>query len=598
MKISVYTLLLASLFALPLSAQLPHLIFHAELSGSEQIPAVSTPAKGLITIMYSPDRSKVTVTGLLVDLEGDVTNVYIHFGRTGEVGDTVVNLMPTVHFRRLYGEVDVPATLLQNLLPDRAYVSVSTNANPTGEIRGQFICETDLDYRGVLLGSNAVPANNSTAIGFGGVHFPTGSEDIVVAFLVQGLTSPVTEIGIYEGQPGQNGPLVHIMPNIVGGFIQGLIYIDDLPPNFLRLAREGHYYIAIKTEAFPDGELRGQLDFLGYFTSFASINGQQQVPPVTPNPGFAFSHNKLNPTLDSLSTTVYVKGITPLSIDVRVAPIGMVGPVIATLDPTPIPGVFHKTYPLGVDGLRDFAEGRLYVNIPTTAHPNGDIRGQMKNSLRKGYAFDLCGEQVVPPVQTTGFGVAMASVDQANCYLNYKVIYDKLSGPVTEAFVCQAFPTMNGNALYPMPTTQPLFPGQQEIAIPHGVAIEMGETYMILNTAAFPMGEIRGQIKRGFSCPEVSGLTVLDNVSSTAVSPVPFRDVLHVYLESKATLDGRMVLYDILGAPAFSYPVKIIPGEQTFDIPTPYLTPGFYTLSLETTDKGSSRMLKKLIRQE
>ena len=53
----------ASLFVAPLWAQLPHLIFHAELNGAEQIPAVATNGKGLITLMYSPDRSKVTVTG-------------------------------------------------------------------------------------------------------------------------------------------------------------------------------------------------------------------------------------------------------------------------------------------------------------------------------------------------------------------------------------------------------------------------------------------------------------------------------------------------------------------------------------------------------
>jgi hypothetical protein len=599
MKKTVYNILFAlsaaALFAAPLKAQLPHLIFHAELNGAEQIPAVATNAKGLITLMYSPDRTKATVTGLLVDLQGDVTAATLHIGKTGQVGAAIVDLMPTVHGKRLHGEVVVPAALLENLLPDRAYVSVSTTAHPSGEIRGQFICETDLEYGVALTGSSAVPANNSTAFGFGGLHFPTGSEDVVYAFQAVGLSSPITSVGLYKGDPGQTGPLAHIMV-VAGGFIQGLMYIDDLPPNFLRDAREGKYYVAIKTEAFPDGEIRGQVGFLGYFTSLAPLNGAQQVPPG-PTPGFAFSHNILNQTLDSLTTTLFVSGITPVSVDIHKAPLGTVGPKLGSLTPTATPGLFQKTYALGPNGLSDFAEGRLYLNIPTIARPNGEIRGQMKNSLRKGYAFDLCGEQVVPPTTSAAFGVGMASVDQANCYLNYKVIHDQLSGAPTGAFISQAFPTMNGNALYPIPSTGPIIPGIQEIMASHGVAIELGETYVLLTTADYPNGEIRGQIVRGFSCPEeMSGTTARDNISHVNVSPVPFNDVLNVSFDSQSPFEGRIVLYDILGATALTYPVQVVAGNQTLQISAANLPAGYYTMMLETPNQGASMLLKKLVR--
>lgn len=591
------TLFAAGLFTGPLKAQLPHLIFHAELNGQEQIPAVNTDGRGLITIMYSPDRAKVTVTGLMVDIQGDITAVDLHIGKTGEEGAFLVSLMPTVHGKRLYGVVDVPLALLQNLLPDRAYATVSTTAHPTGEIRGQFICETDLEFGCMMTGNETVPATASTAVAFGGFHFPTGSEDLVYAFVVQGLSSPVTSVGVYEAPAGQNGSLVYTMTNPAGGFIQGLAYLDDLPPNFLRNAREGKYYVIIKTEAFPDGEIRGQLNFLGYFASFAPVNGPQQVPPG-PSPGFAFSHNVLNQTLDSLTTTLYVRGITPTSVDVRMSPPGVVGPVLETLTPTATPGLYRKTYALGPDRLTDLAQGNLYINIPTAGHPNGEIRGQLKNSLRKGYAFDLCGEQVVPPTASQGFGVGMASVDQANCYLNYKVIFDHLSGPPTEAFICQAFPTMNGNAIYPMPNTKPIIPGIQEIMASHGVAIEMGETYVLLVTGDYPNGEIRGQIVRGFSCPEESGVSIANNVSEVTVSPVPFNDVINVAFDSQAPFEGRLVLYDILGVPTLTYPVDIVAGNQVYSIPTNSLPKGFYSLILETPGHGAGMLLKKLVREE
>lgn len=597
MKKTIYTLLIACLFSGSVFAQLPHLIFHAELVGSEQIPAVSTDARGLITLMYSPDRSKVTVSGLLVGMEGTVNGITLHIGQTGETGAAIVDLMPVLHGPRLYGEVEVPPALLQNLLPDRAYASVSTTANPGGEIRGQFICETDLDYRNILQGSEVVPASGSNAFGFGGLHFPTGSRDLVYAYLVDGLSGPITEAALYLGDPGENGTLVYQFTDFFLNFIQGIAHLDDLPTNFLRDAREGKYYVVVKTANFPNGEIRGQVGFLGYFTSFSPVNASQVVPSA-PSPGFGFSHNMLNQTLDSLTSTVYISTITPTAVEIKMGPPGMNGVLLETLEPAGLPGLYRKTYPLDEARMTAFVEGRLYVNVPTVARPNGEIRGQMKNSLRKGYAFDLCGNQVAPPVNTDGIGVAMASVDQVNCYLNYKVIYDRMSSELVDAYVCQAPPTLNGNALYQLPPLKPLIPGAHEIAAGHGVAIELGDMYMILRTEYHPNGEIRGQIRRGFSCPDVSGVETVEQIRNIEVSPVPFIDHLNVRFNSERSFQGRLILHDMLGAPTVIQTVDIAAGEQTLHMMTAGLMPGVYTLNLEIPDQQRSILLKKLIRHE
>lgn len=595
MKKTVYPLLLACLLASGVSAQLPHLVFHAELVGAEQIPAVSTNARGLITLIYSPDRSKVTVTGLLVGMEGAVNSIALHIGKTGEVGAVLVDLMPVLHGPRLYGEVDVPPALLQNLLPDRAYASVGTTAHPGGEIRGQFICETDLDYRTILQGSDVVPSSSSNAFGFGGLHFPTGSDDLVYAFLVDGLSSPITEAALYLGKPGENGTLVYQFTSIFQNFIQGVAETDDLPANFLREAREGEYYVQVKTVNFPDGEIRGQVGFLGYFTSFAPVNAGQVVPAMS-SAGFGFSHNILNQTLDSLISTVYISTISPLAVEIRLGAAGTNGPLLETLNPAGLPGLYRKTWPLDSDLMTALVEGRLYVNVPTAAKPDGEIRGQLKNSLRKAYAFDLCGDQVVPQVNTNGIGVAMASVDQADCYLNYKVIYDRMSGDLVDASVCQASPGMNGSPLYPLPPMKTLMPGATAIEATHGVAIELGEMYMILRTADHPDGEIRGQIRRGFSCPDVSGVKSLWQIRDIAVSPSPFTDHLNVQFSSDRSFQGRLILHDMLGAPAVVQTVDIFTGNQTLNFRAVGLLPGVYVLNLEIPGEGRSVLLKRVIR--
>jgi hypothetical protein len=241
-------------------------------------------------------------------------------------------------------------------------------------------------------------------------------------------------------------------------------------------------------------------------------------------------------------------------------------------------------------------EGNLYVNVPTAAKPAGEIRGQMKNSLRKGYAFDLCGNQVVPPVSSNGYGVAMASVDQANCYINYKLIYDKLTSDVTDGFICQAPPGQNGDALYPLSVQKPVIPGEAEILATHGVTIENGGMYMVLRTQTWPDGEIRGQIGRGsLSCPEQSDIQLITQVSGVQVSPSPFNDILTVKFDSKRPFQANLILRDMLGAPSLIQSVNVVSGEQTFSVQAPALLPGVYTLSLEIPGE-SGMMLKKIVR--
>ncbi|MFN0037671.1 MAG: CHRD domain-containing protein [Saprospiraceae bacterium] len=591
-------LLFASLLAAPLKAQFPHLIFHAELGGAEVIPAVNTDGKALITFLYTPDRTKITVSGMLVRLEGTVTECKIRIGKTGQTGPVLLDLMPIIAGRRIKGDIAAPPALLQNLLPDGVYAEIKTTAHPNGEIRGQFICETDVDYGVSMSGDQMVPASGSTAVAFGGIHFPLGAADVVYAFPMRGLSGPITGVGIYEGQPGENGTWVRHMPIPLGNFMSGLIYLDTMPPDFLRKAREGKYYIVVKTAAFPNGEIRGQINHLGYFCSLAPVNGLQQVPSPGPTPGFGFNHTTHNATLSSLTTRVFINTITPTSVKIHIGNPGQIGPAFVELSPEATPGFYSATYAITEAQLTDFAQGRLYINVTTAAFPNGEIRGVMKNTLRKGYAFDLCGIQTVPPNVSQALGVAVASVDQANCYLNYKTISDGLGGLPNDAYVAEGVFGSNGPAAVDMPTTDPIIANATEIMTIFGPTIENDSTYMEIRTPAFPNGEIRGQIRRGLSCPEFVGVTTLDHISKVRISPVPFQEVLNIELESREGFKGRVVLHDLMGVPALAQPVQVLPGGQTFQILTGNLPVGAYTVSLEMPSRNAAVLLKKVVKVE
>ncbi len=585
-----------ALAAAPLQAQLPHLIFYADLSGSESVPAVATEGRGLLTFLFNADRSKVTVSGLLTRLEGDVTGAYLHVGKKGDTGDTLLNLAPILVGRRVQGELAVPPSLFRHLQNDRLYASIRTSAHPQGELRGQVEAETDLEYRGVLTGAEMVPPTNSPGIVFGGLHFPKGADDVYFAFSVTGLSGPITGASICEAAPGTVGPVVIDIPSQVPGGLTGIFETDEVPADFLEKCGKGKYYIVVKTAAFPNGEVRGQLSFLGHFCSFSSVNRLQQVPPPPSSTGFAMSHTVPNATLDSLTTTVGISGIVPTSATVRVGAAGTNGTVLFDLQSTPLQGVYTKTYPISPSGLTDFAENRLYIQVGTAAYPNGEIRGQLKTNLRKGYAFDLCGSQMVPSNNSAALGMAMFSVDQADCYINYLVMTDGLGGLPTEAHIQKAPPGQNGAELYPMSTEVPLISGLGALKAGEGVLIENGGTYMIIHSPDFPTGEIRGQIRRGATCPLVSGVSEPGGgVSAVSVSPVPFRDALQVRLESITDFEGRLVLRDVLGCLALAQPVQVAAGETDVQVLTGGLPTGVYRLCLEVPG-GAVLLLKTVVK--
>lgn len=595
----VFTFLLSVLSGVfTLQAQLPHLVFHAELGGEEQLPPIVTAGKALITLIYTPDRTQATVSGMMVRLQGDVTSVKIRQGKRGEIGPVLLDLTPLVNKRRVLGDIAVPASLLPHFLFNNAYAEITTTAYPDGEIRGQFVCETDLDFGVHMTGDQVVPPTNPTAIAFGGIHFPLGSRDLVYAFTVRGLSSAITEVGIYEGSPTQTGTLVTKLPGMAAGLIQGLVLLDTIPPDFFIKALDGKYQVIIKTQNYPDGEVSGKVVFLGHFCSLAPISGVQQVPPIPTN-AFGFNHSVLNKTLDSLTTTVFVNNTLPLSVKLHIGAPGQNGPAIEEFGPTTFPGLYKKTIPLDESRLTAFAEGCLYVNVTTMANPNGEIRGVLRNSLRKAYAYDLCGLQVVPPSQSKALGVAVTSVDQANCYMNYKIITDGLSGLPTDDYIAQANFGQNGNALYALENTAPMIAGSHEIMAALGPIIEAGGTYVQIGTPNYPNGEIRGQIRRGITCPDlVNTVDIASDVLGVATSPVPFCDYVNVRLELGKPMEGRLVMRDIWGTVALSQPVQLAEGEQSIRLQTGILPTGLYTLTLEATGGGNTVLLKKLMRVE
>jgi CHRD domain len=137
------------------AGQQPTQDYDANLTGSMQVPPVTTNATGLAELELNDDGDEISYDIQVEDIEG-ATQAHIHQGSEGENGDVVVSLFNstdptdvndgTLEDGDFTSEDFVGPLQGQNMsalveLMDngQAYVNVHTEANPDGEIRGTIV---------------------------------------------------------------------------------------------------------------------------------------------------------------------------------------------------------------------------------------------------------------------------------------------------------------------------------------------------------------------------------------------------------------------------------------------------------------------------
>ena len=160
----------------------------------------------------------------------------------------------------------------------------------------------------------------------------------------------------------------------------------DVDEGTMDLIRTGKAYINVHTEQHPvQGEVRGHLT-AGYI---AKLNGEAQVPePVDTHGGAVWhmsplgSNGHLGWTLDAGKLS---SGITGVHIH-GPATQGEVGDVVEMLVSSDKDSLgrgkehFEGVLDLSASSIRMLYDGLLYVNLHTTKHANGEVRGQISAS--------------------------------------------------------------------------------------------------------------------------------------------------------------------------------------------------------------------------
>ena len=361
-----------------------------------------------------------------------------------------------------------------------------------------------------LSGDQETPAVSTNAQGVAGFTLNETRDTLFVQAAFSGLSGAITGAHVHEGAVGVAGSIItSLVPMVRGNRLSGFLTGADITPAKLAKYLRGQYYINIHTAANGNGEIRGQIRLESETALVANLTGAQETPAVTTN-ATGLGSFTLSQNLEKLKFRVAFAGLSSAvtGAHFHTGAVGASGPVVVSLLTYVTGNVLEGEITPTVAFLTALSQGQIYINIHTTNNPNGEIRGQLFGEGRyvaHDARFD--GNQMVPVNPSTGKALAVGRLVATLDTLTLYVAHAGLSGAPVSLSVYAApagLPNTMANLLGTLPVVAANTSGNiigLQIAAPNLTpnlvnAFLRGDINVVLNTAANPNGEIRGQVLR------------------------------------------------------------------------------------------------------
>ena len=232
----------------------------------------------------------------------------------------------------------------------------------------------------------------------------------------------------------------------------------------------------------------------------ATLDGAQEVPAVsTPAGGTAVvSLNVRERVAAYLITYAGLQGQYSAA-HFHYGAKGIAGKVAYPIDMgTPSqPSVFGTIENLPDSVIEKLIHGEIYINIHSTVHPTGEIRGQLIAAVKPTWVGLLNGANSVPAVLTDGVGTAWATFDAATGKVHYRATVNGLSSDLTDAHFHYGRTGENGPVALPLNFINGTTDAEQTIPDSALAKMTRNGIYMNIHTTDNPGGEIRSQMTLG-----------------------------------------------------------------------------------------------------
>lgn len=143
------SLIIVAVFVFIFSASVKAETFFAYLEGRQEVPPVSTSAKGYARVFLDETAGTITFRVVFNNLSSTQTASHIHVGAIGVAGPIVINLGDVGGTSgEITGSSAITPAQITALRQHQYYVNVHTTNHSAGEIRGQLGGKRPVDFDG------------------------------------------------------------------------------------------------------------------------------------------------------------------------------------------------------------------------------------------------------------------------------------------------------------------------------------------------------------------------------------------------------------------------------------------------------------------
>ena len=348
---------------------------------------------------------------------------------------------------------------------------------------------TSVTLASTMSGDQELPPTLTGALGAGTLSLESPSRLLSGSFTVNGMTAAAGHVHL--GNTGANGAIIVPMTaSGTGTFTvpSGTLLTEAQATAF---ANGGLYFNAHSTDN-PTGEVRGQI---GREVFAAQMSSAQEIP-INASTATGNGLLEFDATTKMITGRVTLAGMAATAAHIHTGVLGVNGPIIFPMTQTEAgSGIWVTAADATMTDaqITNLKAGGLYFNAHSTAFPGGEIRGQI--GLNVKFA-SLNAAQEVPTNGSTGTGTGSLVVNPLTRVASGSITLTGMTA--TAAHIHLGATGVNGAIIIPLTATSAgvfSVTANTVLTADQFKAYKQGNLYYNAHSAAFPGGEIRGQIR-------------------------------------------------------------------------------------------------------